>query len=92
MSNPHSNNILTQSSALTMNYRTHLNVLENSAALYASSAAFRLPRLSADNSKVEAWDTVSYEQFLRDVEHAARYWSHALSAHGLARRPIVGLW
>ena len=37
-----------------MNYKTHLTVLQRSAALYSSSSAFKLPRLAADKS-VEEW-------------------------------------
>ena len=78
---------------LTMSYRTHLTVLEQSAALYSSSPAFKLPRLSpADKTVVEEWVPVSYEQFLLDVERSARHWARTLSLHGLPMRSIVGLW
>ena len=76
-----------------MTYRTYLNVLEQSAALYPSSPAFKLPRLSAnDSTVVEEWDPISYQQFLQDVERSARHWARTLSAHGLPSRSIVGLW
>ncbi|KAI0756673.1 acetyl-CoA synthetase-like protein [Daedaleopsis nitida] len=73
-------------------YRTHLTVLQHSASVFSSSPAFKLPRLSADKSEVEAWDAVSYQQFLLDVERSARHWTRTLSAHGVTRRSIVGLW
>ncbi|TBU61980.1 acetyl-CoA synthetase-like protein [Dichomitus squalens] len=76
-----------------MSYRTHLTVLEQSAALYSSSPAFKLPRVSAiDKTVVEEWVSVSYEQFLLDVERSARHWARTLFAHGLPSRSIVGLW
>ncbi|KAI0639736.1 acetyl-CoA synthetase-like protein [Trametes polyzona] len=76
-----------------MGYQTHLTVLEQSASLYASSAAFKLPRLaSADSEVVEEWVPVTYQQFLSDVERSARYWSRTLSAHKVPKRSIVGMW
>ncbi|KAI1793885.1 acetyl-CoA synthetase-like protein [Ganoderma leucocontextum] len=76
-----------------MSYRTHLTVLEHSAALYPSSPAFKLPRLSAtDRTAVEEWVSISYQQFLLDVERSARHWGRALAAHALPSRSIVGLW
>ncbi|RPD64920.1 acetyl-CoA synthetase-like protein [Lentinus tigrinus ALCF2SS1-6] len=76
-----------------MSYNTHLTVLQHSAAVYSSSPAFILPRLSADGENViDAWVPISYHQFLLDVERSARHWSHTLTAHGVPRRSVVGLW
>ena len=78
---------------LTMSYKTHLTVLQHSAAVYSSSPAFLLPRLDTNDSNViVAWDSISYQQFLLDVERSARHWSHTLTAHGVPRRSVVGLW
>ena len=74
-----------------MNYKTHLTVLEQSAALYSSASAFRLPRLSSDGS-VDEWLSISYRQFHLDVERFARHWHSVFSARGLRPRSIVGLW
>ncbi|KAI0361257.1 acetyl-CoA synthetase-like protein [Trametes cingulata] len=75
-----------------MSYSTHLTVLERSASLFSSSAAFKVPRLSDDGIAVEEWVPITYEQFLKDVEQSARYWSRTLSAHGVPPRSIVGMW
>ena len=78
---------------LTMSYKTHLTVLQHSAAVYSSSPAFLLPRLDTNDSNViVAWDSISYQQFLLDVERSARHWSHTLTAHEVPRRSVVGLW
>ncbi|KAH9944100.1 acetyl-CoA synthetase-like protein [Epithele typhae] len=74
-----------------MVYRTHLTVLEQSAALYSSAPAFRIPRLSPTGA-VDEWDSISYSQFLLDVQRFARHWASVLSSHNLPRRSIVGLW
>ena len=74
-----------------MSYKTHLTVLEQSAALYPSSAAFRLPRTTPSGT-VELWESISYRQFHLDVERFARHWHGVLSSLGLPPRAIVGLW
>ncbi|KAH9847385.1 acetyl-CoA synthetase-like protein [Lenzites betulinus] len=75
-----------------MSYETHLTVLERGASLYSSSPAFKVPRMSTDNVTVDEWVPISYQQFLNDVEHSARYWTRTLSAHGVPPRSIVGMW
>ncbi|KAL1951670.1 hypothetical protein VTO73DRAFT_819 [Trametes versicolor] len=75
-----------------MGYHTHLTVLEHSASVFSSSAAFKVPRLSTDGEAVEEWVPISYQQFLSDVEQSARYWSRTLTAHGVLSRSIVGMW
>ncbi|KAI9058857.1 acetyl-CoA synthetase-like protein [Trametes sanguinea] len=75
-----------------MTYQTHLTVLQHSASLYASSPAFKVPRLSHDSGRVEEWAPISYRQFLEDVEQSARYWSRTLTAHGVLPRSVVGVW
>ncbi|KAI8980680.1 acetyl-CoA synthetase-like protein [Trametes punicea] len=75
-----------------MTYQTHLTVLQRSASLYSSSAAFKIPRLSPNGEDVEEWTPISYAQFLKDVERSAKYWSSTLSAHGVPPRSVVGIW
>ncbi|KAI0652204.1 acetyl-CoA synthetase-like protein [Trametes meyenii] len=75
-----------------MSYQTHLSVLEHSASAFASSPAFKVPRLSADGEVVEEWVPISYRQFLEDVERSARYWYRALSARNVPARSVVGVW
>lgn len=75
-----------------MGYHTHLTVLEHSASVFSSSAAFKVPRLSTNGEAVEEWVPISYQQFLSDVEQSARYWSRTLTAHGVPSRSIVGMW
>jgi acyl-CoA synthetase (AMP-forming)/AMP-acid ligase II len=71
--------------------RSHLTVLENSAATYGSLPAFRLPTLESTGA-VRDWQTVTYRQFFADVERVARYWHHRLVATGLPHRSVVGVW
>ncbi|KAI0778513.1 acetyl-CoA synthetase-like protein [Trametes elegans] len=75
-----------------MTYQTHLTVLERSASLHPSAPAFKIPRLSVDSENVDEWVSVTYEQFLHDVEQSARYWYRTLTAHGILPRSIVGTW
>ncbi|KAJ7225415.1 hypothetical protein GGX14DRAFT_638581 [Mycena pura] len=70
--------------------RTHLTVLESSACRCPSSPAFKLPRSDPQSSHGQDWYSVTYEQFLTDVELFARHWSRTLSGVGLGS--VVGLW
>lgn len=72
--------------------RSHLSVLENSVSLYGSHSAFRVPRLDKETSKVQCWDSVTYEEFQRDVELFARHWARILKADGIPPRSVVGMW
>ncbi|KAH9944105.1 acetyl-CoA synthetase-like protein [Epithele typhae] len=73
-------------------FHTHLTVLEQTATRSPLAPAFRLPRLGPNSDKVLEWDTVTYQQFWQDVETFARCWTRSLSADGVARRSVVGLW
>ncbi|KAF9069154.1 acetyl-CoA synthetase-like protein [Rhodocollybia butyracea] len=70
--------------------RTHLSVLESSAARFSSSPAFRVPILDGQTGKLNDWETISYTQFLFDVERSAVYWSHQL--RDIPQRSVIGLW
>ncbi|KAH8102493.1 acetyl-CoA synthetase-like protein [Cristinia sonorae] len=73
-------------------YKTHLNVLEQSALRFASSPAFKIPHLDADSHEILQWEDISYSQFLSDVEHFAKYWLQRLTSSGVASRSVVGIW
>ncbi|KAL4071030.1 hypothetical protein J3A83DRAFT_4530563 [Scleroderma citrinum] len=73
-------------------YKSHLTVLEQSAILYHSDVAFRIPRLDPTTGKVHNWSSISYQQFKEDVEFTARYWRTVLETHGIPQRSVIGLW
>ncbi|TFY61926.1 hypothetical protein EVJ58_g4190 [Rhodofomes roseus] len=76
-----------------MPLRTHLTVLQWSAALYADSVVFKVPRsISGSGSVQYLWDNITYRQFLLDVERSARFWSSVLVKENLPQRTVVGLW
>ncbi|GLB36255.1 putative amp- ligase [Lyophyllum shimeji] len=71
---------------------SHLSVLEASANLHRHSAVFKTPRLDPSNGQLQGWESITYEQFQRDVQIHARYWARALAHDGIAPRSVVGLW
>ncbi|KAI0788607.1 hypothetical protein C8Q75DRAFT_793759 [Abortiporus biennis] len=79
-----------------MPYKTHLSVLEEAASTHPTRAVFRLPPLDdQDQSNVEEakeWRTVTYDEFHRNVQNYARYWSRIFSIDGVPPRAIIGLW
>lgn len=76
-----------------MTLRTHLTVLQWSAATFADSIVFKIPEpISVDGEIQYHWDNVTYRQFLFDVERSARYWSSTLVKKMIPKRSVVGLW
>lgn len=75
-----------------MSYRTHLTVLEDSAASYPDRPVFRVPKTGTDDGEVEDWQVVTYSQFNSCVTLYARHWARILNADGLPPRSVVGLW
>ncbi|CAL1695357.1 unnamed protein product [Somion occarium] len=73
-------------------FKTHLTVLEQSASLYASSPAFKVPRLNPETQEILEWHSISYSQFLADVELFAKFWTQRFSADGVPPRSVVGVW
>lgn len=73
-------------------YKTHLTVLEESAAKWPSSPVFQLPVLEEETGRLRGWKPVTYGQFQADVELFARYWNRSLTADGVPPRSVVGLW
>jgi acyl-CoA synthetase (AMP-forming)/AMP-acid ligase II len=72
-------------------FKSHLSVLEASAAKYPSRHAFQIAK-AGSNSSVDAWAPVTFREFLEDVEVSARYWYKTLSDAGLSQGSVVGLW
>jgi hypothetical protein len=72
-------------------FQSHLTVLESSGSLYASSPAFKVPKLRP-SGQIQDWETITYNQFKDDVEASARYWERLLSLHGIPRKSVIGLW
>lgn len=74
-------------------FRTHLTVVDESAALYSNVPAFRIPQFdSNDTCTIREWKVVTYQQFQRDVEHFAKYWAAILEEQGIPQRSVVGVW
>jgi hypothetical protein len=74
------------------NLQSHLSILESSASSHSSSPVFRIPRVDEATSEVQEWLSISYRQFLQDVERYARYWASLFSSEGIPRNSVVGLW
>lgn len=70
---------------------SHLSVLESSSIKYASATLFRTPKLDS-TGRVEEWRSISYKQFLHDVELFARYWTRVFDQDQLPKRSVVGMW
>ncbi|KAJ7631100.1 hypothetical protein FB45DRAFT_1003896 [Roridomyces roridus] len=68
--------------------RTHLSVLETSASLYPQSPVFKLPL--SGSGFTQDWYSITYQQFLTDVESFARHWSRTLA--GIPLGSVVGFW
>ncbi|KAK7445745.1 hypothetical protein VKT23_014740 [Stygiomarasmius scandens] len=68
---------------------THLSVLEQSATLYPSSPAFKVP---SSSSQSPGWTDITYQQFKNDVELFARHWAGVFKRDNIPQRSIVGLW
>ncbi|GBE81642.1 acetyl-CoA synthetase-like protein [Sparassis crispa] len=73
---------------------THLTLLEESSARYASRPIFMVPRqpVHAEGIGKRDWYTITFPQFLQDVELAARYWLRTLNESATPLRSVVGLW
>ena len=76
----------------TPTFKSHLFVLESSTRSYPTRPAFRIPVVNEGTSQISEWATVTYSNFLRDVELYGQYWTSTLSADGIAPGSIVGLW
>ncbi|KAF7796058.1 hypothetical protein EIP86_007229 [Pleurotus ostreatoroseus] len=75
-----------------MSFRTHLDVLQDSASQYSSRPVFKLPLPSTDSAVVRNWSSVAYAQFRADVERYAKYWGRVLANDNLQPRSTIGLW
>lgn len=73
-------------------YSTHLTILDESAALYPTAPALRVPQVDPQTKEIQEWHPISYRQFQHDVEHFAKYWAQKLSTNGVHPRSVVGLW
>ncbi|KAG7450401.1 acetyl-CoA synthetase-like protein [Guyanagaster necrorhizus] len=71
---------------------THLSVLEASASRFPSRPVFRTPQVDPTTSHIIQWQTVTYRQFLLDVENFARHWSMTLGRDRIPQRSVIGLW
>ncbi|KAF8900464.1 hypothetical protein CPB84DRAFT_1778992 [Gymnopilus junonius] len=70
---------------------SHLTVLESSSSKYSTATLFRIPQL--DNAGcVAEWRSITYQQFLRDVELFARYWTRVFKNDRIPKRSVIGMW
>ncbi|KAH9476811.1 hypothetical protein JR316_0010726 [Psilocybe cubensis] len=70
---------------------SHLTVLESSSKQYSNKTLFRTPQINSSGS-VEAWNSISYAEFHRDVELYARYWTRVFSEESIPKRSVIGMW
>lgn len=73
-------------------FKTHLTVVESSAAAYPNQPAFRTPLVDPDTNQITRWLAITYQQFHEDVLASARYWSHTLTSDNIAPRSVIGIW
>ncbi|KAH9937149.1 acetyl-CoA synthetase-like protein [Fomitopsis serialis] len=73
-------------------FPTHLTVLQAAATLHPTADAFRVPEVEPDTGSIRCWPTITYSQFLGDVEHFAAYWTKTLTAEGVRPPSVVGIW
>ncbi|CAH0021343.1 unnamed protein product [Clonostachys rhizophaga] len=71
--------------------RTHITNLVEVASKHPDRSALKVPLLS-DKGTFTGYETLSFAQFLGDVENSARYWTRELSKKGLKQGDVVGLW
>ncbi|TDL28374.1 acetyl-CoA synthetase-like protein [Rickenella mellea] len=71
-------------------FTSHLTALQSSASRHPSAPAFQITTKSGCNGGSVAWVLISYHDFLRDVDLAAKYWSNTLSA--IPTKAVVGMW
>ncbi|KAG6832439.1 hypothetical protein H0H92_001485 [Tricholoma furcatifolium] len=71
---------------------SHLTVLESTANHSPLAVAFKAPLTEPKQGIVNSWRSISYIQFLGDVERYARYWACTFADGGIPARSVVGLW
>jgi acyl-CoA synthetase (AMP-forming)/AMP-acid ligase II len=71
--------------------KSHLTVLESSAARYPSSTVFKIPQLDSQGS-IEGWQSITYQRFRSDVESYARYWTSVFKRDRIPQRSVIGVW
>ena len=78
-------------SSIPIMLRSHLTVLESSAARYPSSPVFKIPQLDSQGS-IECWEPITYQRFRGDVESYARYWTSVFKRDHIPQRSVIGIW
>ncbi|KAG6911882.1 hypothetical protein DXG01_000129 [Tephrocybe rancida] len=72
--------------------QSHLTVLESTASRCPLAVVFKTPRIDPTYGQVESWNSITYAQFLGDVERHARFWARTFANDGIPTRSVVGLW
>ncbi|KAJ4486270.1 acetyl-CoA synthetase-like protein [Lentinula aciculospora] len=73
-------------------FRTHISVLESSAARFSSSPVFKVPLLDAQTNQLSSWTSITYRQFHEDVLRFAAFWAKELRRQNIPQRSVIGLW
>ncbi|KAJ3800479.1 acetyl-CoA synthetase-like protein [Lentinula aff. detonsa] len=73
-------------------FRTHLSVLESSAARFSSSPVFKVPLMGAQTNQLSDWTSITYRQFYEDVLRFAAFWAKELRRNNIPQRSVIGLW
>lgn len=71
--------------------RSHLTILEHSATRYPCSPAFKIPQQDS-HGRIESWQSITYPQFLADVESHARYWTGVFTRDGIPQQSVIAIW
>lgn len=76
---------------MALQLKTHITNLVEVASKHPDRSALKVPLLS-DKGTFTGYETLSFAQFLGDVENSARYWTRELSKTGVKQGDVVGLW
>ncbi|TFK76995.1 acetyl-CoA synthetase-like protein [Pluteus cervinus] len=71
-------------------FNSHFSVLDASVSRTPSAPVFKTPVVDSSSGSITQWNTVTYEQFSRDIQNSARYWASTLRA--VPPRSVIGLW
>ncbi|KAF9061228.1 hypothetical protein BDP27DRAFT_1338412 [Rhodocollybia butyracea] len=71
---------------------THLTNLEDATSRFPSRVAFKIPQVNPQTDEIDHWKDITFQEFLLDIEHLARYWFHVLNeTSGIPQRSVIGL-
>ncbi|GBE77841.1 acetyl-CoA synthetase-like protein [Sparassis crispa] len=71
--------------------KTHLSVLQETARLHSDASVFMIPVAATNGTELREWQSITYRQFIMDIEHCAQYWTRMFQDN-LPQHSVIGLW